>query len=256
MATSPGQHIVDRRYAICGAFDLRELHRFHQSRRCQQEGRVRDAPCRGDDLTTTAHDGILSQLSIEDFELATADLLIAQGAFFGGPLEALNQTLLALLEEILVHLARQRVVDKHVRAIVLRAKGPDRACGEQIPIVAFREEVTDAAVVPIDLDFALLNVFAYAFLQRLRNHVKLVFLVRRFRKALQRACLHDGLTKLHDWIRNLDLKVTIQPPQIMQNAIQVDLTCATNNVLPAFLDFGLRKPIRLIDFSETINHLW
>mmetsp|Transcript_82865 Transcript_82865/g.235065 ORF Transcript_82865/g.235065 Transcript_82865/m.235065 type:complete len:886 (-) Transcript_82865:399-3056(-) len=253
--TPPREDVVDRGHAVRRALDLRELHRLHEPGRRQQERRVRDAPRRGDDLATSAHHGVLHQRGVEDLELAAADLLVAQRPLLRGPLEALHQALLALPEEGLVDLARQGVVHEHVGAAALRPEGPDRPGREQVPVVVLREEVAHAPRVPVDLHPPLLDVLPEALLQRLRDHVQLVLLVRRLGEALERARLHHGLAELDHGVRDLDLEVAVEPSEVVEDAVQVDLARARHDVLAALLDLRLREGVGLVDLAEAVDHL-
>ena len=83
-----------------------------------------------------------------------------------------------------------------------------------------------------------------------RGKVPALF-VRRVRVALQRARLQHRLAELCDRIRNLYLNLSEQPPQIMQHAIQIQLSRANQHVFTAFLDLGRSQGVRFVDGSKT-----
>mmetsp|Transcript_36568 Transcript_36568/g.97749 ORF Transcript_36568/g.97749 Transcript_36568/m.97749 type:complete len:235 (+) Transcript_36568:52-756(+) len=110
VATPPRQHRKDRGHDVGRRLDLQLHHRLHQPRGRHEERRVRHPPRRRDDLAAAAVNGLRGDGRVEDLELGVADRLVAQRALAAAPLEALDDALLHLLEQLLVDLARQGVV--------------------------------------------------------------------------------------------------------------------------------------------------
>mmetsp|Transcript_94292 Transcript_94292/g.130983 ORF Transcript_94292/g.130983 Transcript_94292/m.130983 type:complete len:445 (-) Transcript_94292:1469-2803(-) len=254
--TAPsGEDVVNGSYAVGRALDVREHHRLHETRSRQQEGRVGHPPGCGNYLAATAQHRILCHLSIEDLELAAANLFITEWTFFRSPLETLHQAVFALNEQALVHLARQAIVDQDIGPVHLRAKCPNRSGCQEVPVVVLREEVAHAALVPLDANLALLDVLAEPFLQRLGHHVDLILLVRRLCKALQGTGFHHCLAKLYDGIRHFDLQITIKPSKVVKDAVQVNFASTQQHMLATLFHLGLREWVGLVDLPQAIHHL-
>ena len=78
-----------------------------------------------------------------------------------------------------------------------------------------------------------------------------VLFVWRIRVALQCTRLQNRLAELCDRIRNLDLDLGKQPPQIVQHAVQIQLSRADQHMFAALLDLGRSQGIRFVDGSKT-----
>jgi len=82
-----------------------------------------------------------------------------------------------------------------------------------------------------------------------------VLFVRRVCVALQCTRLQHRLTEFCDRIRNLDLDLGEQPPQIVQHAIQIQLSGADQHVLTTLLNLGRSQGVGFVDGSKARKHL-
>lgn len=71
--------------------------------------------------------------------------------------------------------------------------------------------------------------------------------VRRIRVTFQRTRLQNGFAKLGNRIGHFDLDLREQPPQIVHDTIQIQLSRPDQHVLTTFFDFGRNKWVRLVD---------
>lgn len=86
-------------------------------------------------------------------------------------------------------------------------------------------------------------------------HTAILF-VWCIRVALQRARLQHRLTEFRDRIRNLDLDLGEQPPEIVQYAIEIQLSCANQHMFTALFNLRRSQRVRFIDGPEAREHLW
>ena len=68
-----------------------------------------------------------------------------------------------------------------------------------------------------------------------------ILLIRRIGVALKGASLQHGLAESRYGIRYLDLDLREQFPQIMHDAIQIQLARSNDDMLPTFLDLRRHK---------------
>ena len=78
-----------------------------------------------------------------------------------------------------------------------------------------------------------------------------VLFVRRVRVALQCTRLQYRLTELCDRIRNLNLDLCEQLPQIVQHTVQVQLSRADQHVFTTLLNLGRSQWVGFVDGPKT-----
>ena len=88
------------------------------------------------------------------------------------------------------------------------------------------------------------------------THGKLGTLVGRLGEALERRGLDDRLTKSNDRIGDLDLNLRIDVPQIVHDAIDVELTGANDYMLARLLHLGAQQWVGLVKLAQTFQHFW
>mmetsp|Transcript_12875 Transcript_12875/g.38024 ORF Transcript_12875/g.38024 Transcript_12875/m.38024 type:complete len:676 (+) Transcript_12875:129-2156(+) len=249
------EHGVDRGHAVDGRADVDEEDGLHQPRRRHQEGRVGDAARGRDHLPAAAVDRLGRHRGVEDLELDVAHRLVAERALAARPREALQDEVADTVQQLLVHLGRERVVHEHVGALVVGAEAPHRARREQVPVVPLLEELAQPLPLPPDVDGARLDVLGDPLVERLRYHRQLRLAVRRLGKALERRRLDDRLAKGDHGVGDLDLDLGVDVPQVVHHAVEVQLARPHNDVLARLLHLGREQRVRLVELAQPLEHL-
>lgn len=79
-------------------------------------------------------------------------------------------------------------------------------------------------------------------------------LIWRLSKTFQGRCLNNSLAKTNNWIRNFDVNLTEHFTHVVHTRVQIEFAGSQNHMLARFLDSSCKKRIRLVDFSQWIQH--
>eukprot|EP00754_Rhynchopus_humris_P010394 Rhum_TRINITY_DN14152_c0_g1::Rhum_TRINITY_DN14152_c0_g1_i1::g.70262::m.70262 len=240
--------------AVLGADHLEGVPRLHEARCGHEEGGVGHAARGGPDLLRPALHRVGGDVGVHELELDVADLLVAQRTLARSPLVSQDDRILDGVEVLADDLAGDSVVKQHVRTVGVGAERPHRSRRQSVPSVLGLEELPCVLRLVKSDSFAL-NLVGKSLVQRLRNHRDLVLLVRRLSEALQARRLDDRLAELRHRVGHLDLHLREQPPQVVHDAVQVQLAGAQDDVLTALLDGDLGHGVRLVHLRQTLHHL-
>ena len=83
---------------VLGALNLAKVDGFHETGRSREDAGVEATTSRGNDLATTAMDGVSVKGHVVDVETDSAHVLVTKDTFLGSPLEAGNNRVLDFVQ--------------------------------------------------------------------------------------------------------------------------------------------------------------
>ena len=176
-------------------------------------------------------DGIGVEDAVGEVEADASHVLLGDGAFLGGPLEA---GLHGVLE--LVHvLDTLGDVDDDVGAGVFGAEAPDLEGLVLVPLVVVGEQVGPGLGLVVGTDAALLYLIGESFAQGNREAVNAVVLVGGLGHAHLVGLRGDGLLVGDDGVGLDDLAVGVLLLQVVEADFDVQLAAAGDDVLAVLL---------------------
>jgi hypothetical protein len=199
VAATPVEGGVDAAHGRLGALDLDEVHGLHEAGRGGELASVDDAAGSGDDLTTTAVDGVGVEGDVVDVVLDRAHVLLAEHTLLGGPLEGGDERVLDLVKVLDTH------VDEGVGAGGLGAEAPDLTGLSDVPAVLLGELAGAGLGVVAGGDLAVLDGLRQAVSEGLGGEVETVVLVGRLGQTGLVGLVGDGLAERHDGVGGLEL---------------------------------------------------
>ena len=131
--------------------DLHEVDGLHEPGLCGEHAGVETPPGGGDDLAASAVDGVSVQGDVVDVEADTAQVLVAEDALLGGPLEAGDDGVLDLVE-VLHSLG---AVDEDVGSVGVGAEAPDLTGLGDVVLVLVGQVATTGLEVVAGVDLTL-----------------------------------------------------------------------------------------------------
>mmetsp|Transcript_10256 Transcript_10256/g.17658 ORF Transcript_10256/g.17658 Transcript_10256/m.17658 type:complete len:841 (-) Transcript_10256:216-2738(-) len=243
---------VDTTEGTLRGLDLHHVDRLHETGLGGEEGRVDGATASGDDLTTTAMDGVSVEDNIVHLGFHGAHVLIAQGALLGSPLEGSHARVLDLVQVLhsLTH------VNEHVGPGGLGTEGPDLLGQILVPVELLRQQATADLGIVAGTHGALVDRLRETLLHGGGLHVETVVLVGRLGHDNVVGGVVDGLTERDDGLGHADLSATHEViTEILEADLKMELTGSGDNVLAGLLNGADNHRVGLGQTLETLHQL-
>ncbi|GKT45569.1 uncharacterized protein ColSpa_05750 [Colletotrichum spaethianum] len=251
VTTSAGKDTVDTTHGLLGNLDLDQEDGLHEGGLGKQSGGVQDSAGSGDDLATTAVNGIGVEGDIHDVPADGTHGLLGNGTLAGGPLETRDDGVLDFVE-VLDGLG---LVDEQVGASGVGTEGPDLAGIGDIPAEVVSQDTGTGLEIVTGADLAGLDLLGELLVDGLSDHVDTVVLVGRLGQSSHAGLANNGLTVLDDGVGDDEGNTSVVVLEVVEANLQVELTGTGDNVLTRLGGHGQNAGVGLGETLETLNEL-
>jgi len=249
VSTSSVEDSVDTSHGVLGTLDVNEVDGLKKTRLGSEFAAIETTTHGGDELTTSAMNGVSVKGDIIDGKLDTTHVLFAKNTFLGGPLEGGSARVLDLIE-VLDSLGG---IAKNVGTSSFRTKAPEFTTFSGIPSVLFTNDLGAKFEIVTGIDFSLVNVLSKSLRKRFSLHEKTIVLVGRLGETHLVRLSNDGFSERDDGRGSAELKATVFLLEILETDLNVKLTGTSDNVFTRFFSVALDTRIRLGKTTETLN---
>jgi hypothetical protein len=251
VTTTAGEDTVDTTHGLLGNLDFDVEDGLLEARFGKQGSGIHDTPSSGDDLTTTAVDGISVQGHIKNVEADRAHRLLSNGTLTSGPLETRDERVLDFVE-VLDGLG---LVNQQVGTGGVGTEAPNLTGIGNIPAEVVSEDTGTGLEIVTGVDLAGLDGEGDLLAEGLSSDVETVVLVGRLGQGGHAGLSADSLTVGDDRVRDTERDTGVVLLEILQANFKVQLTGTGNNVLTRLVDHSQDTRVRLGQTLETFDQL-
>merc|ERR1712038_335445 len=251
VASPSVEHTVDTSHSVLRTLDLDLVDGLHQPGLSSENTGIQDTSSRGDDLATTAMDGISVESYVIKIEPDSSDVLVAESSLLGSPLEAGNTGVLDFIE-ILNSLG---AVNKDVGSKGLGAEAPDLPGLGDVIVVLIGEVTGSGLQLVPGVHLAVVDVLSQTVGHGDGPHEEPVVLVGRLGQTHLAGLLRDRLPVGDNRVGLLQRNLGVILLQILQTDLEVELSSASNDVLSRLLDDALHHGVRLGQSLKSLHEL-
>lgn len=249
VTTTPVQHTVDATNGNLGTLNLAQIDGLHKAGAGRDGGGVQATTGCGNDLATTAMDGISVKGDIVDVEAHTTQILIGHDTFLGGPLETSDNRILDFVK-VLHGLG---AVEDEVGSSAVGAEAPDLTSLGHIVVVLLGQITGAHLEIILGAHITVVNVLGQTVGHGQSLHQQTVVLVGRLGQAHLVGLLSDGFTVRHNGVGLLQRDASVILLQILKANFQMQFTGTGNDVLARLLNDTLHHRIGLGQTLQTLH---
>lgn len=245
------QNTVDTTHGLLRAGNLDQVDGLHETGLGDVGGGVDGAAAGGDDLSTTAMDGISVENNIQDVEAASAHVLLGEDTLAGGPLEGSNA---GILDFVQVGNSLGQINHK-VSAVGIGTESPDLTGLLVVPLELVGEDTGTGLELITGTDLAVLDGEGELLTERGGLHEDTVVLVGGLGKSSDGRLGLDGLLVLDDGVGLADGDLGVVLLEILQANLEMELSGTGNNVLTGLGSEAENARVGLGETLETLDQL-
>ena len=180
------------------------------------------------------------------------EVLLAQDALLGGPLEGARHRVPDVVQVLGAHCA----VHHHVGPVPFGPIAPDLALGLLlVPAEPLAQNLGARFWVHLGAQNAILQSLSQFLLQWLCSEVQPVVLARRLGQAGLAGLLRHRLTVRHHGVGHGEVALGEFLPQVLQTDLHVQLAAASDDVLAALLGAADHQLVRFRELLQTFHQL-